>query len=247
MAFRGNFLKLVPFHLREYYANLSVYLSLNANSLMWWNFLRSLPSLKRIDRLCKDNYRPVSILTALSKVFEMCHSNQLLFYFEELFSKFLSGFRKGYGCRSTLLRMIEDWKSSLDYGNNVGTIAMWNKAGRQLNVLQRPKGSLDYGSRLSIYKSFIMSNFNYCPVVWMFTSKSSLLKLETIKKRALRFVLDDYASDCYDLLKKADVPGIMKIMAFFRYSNVLMASTPNIWMTYLLLKTAHTTCGMILL
>ena len=57
-----------------------------------------------------------------------------------------------------------------------------------------------------------MSNFNYCPVVWIFTSKSSLLKLETIQKWALRFVLDDYASDYYDLLKKADVPG-MKIMA----------------------------------
>ena len=93
--------------------------------------------------------------------------------------------------------------------------SMCNKAGRQLNVLQRLKGSLDSldsASRLSIYKSFIMSNFNYCPVVWMFTSKSSLLKLENIKKRALRFVLDDYASDYYDLLKKADVPG-MKIMA----------------------------------
>ena len=46
----------------------------------------------------------------------------------------------------------------------------------------------------------------------MFTSKSSLSKLETIKKRALRLVLDEYASDYYDLLKKADVPG-MKIMA----------------------------------
>ena len=44
----------------------------------------------------------------------------------------------------------------------------------------------------------------------MLTSKSSTLKLETI--RALKFVLDDYASDYYDLLKKADVPG-MKIMA----------------------------------
>ena len=87
MVFRANFLNLVPFHLREYYANLSLYLSLNANSLMCWNLLRSLPSLKKIDRLCKDNYRPVSILTALS--------NQLLFYFEELFSKFLSGFRNG--------------------------------------------------------------------------------------------------------------------------------------------------------
>ena len=65
------------------------------------------------------------MLTALSKVFERCHSNQLLFYFEELFSNFLSGFRKGYGCQSALLRMIEDRKSSLDNGNNVGIIAVY--------------------------------------------------------------------------------------------------------------------------
>ena len=79
---------------------------------------------KKIDRLCKDNYRPVSILTAISKVFERCHSNQLLFYFGERFSKFLSGFRKGYRCQSALLRMIEDWKCSLHNGNNVETIAV---------------------------------------------------------------------------------------------------------------------------
>ena len=92
---------------------------------------------------------------------------------------------------------------------------MYNKAGRQLNVLQRLKGSLDYASRLSIYKSLIMSNFNYCPVVWMFTSKSSLSKLETMKIRALRFVLDDYASDYYDLLKTVDVPGMKTVALRF--------------------------------
>ena len=108
----------------------------------------------------------------------------------------------------TVLGINIDYK--LNFNSHVSSRC--NKAGRQLNVLQRLKGSLDYASRLSIYKSFIMSNFNYCPVVLMFTSKSPLLKLETIKKRSLRFVLDDYASDYYDLLKKADVPG-MKIMA----------------------------------
>ena len=58
---------------------------------------------------------------------------------------------------------------------------MCNKAGRQLNALQRLKGSLDKNSRMAIYKSFIMSNFNYCPLVWMFTSKTSLSKLENIQ------------------------------------------------------------------
>ena len=41
---------------------------------------------------------------------------------------------------------------------NVYVSNMCNKTGRQLNVLQRLKDSLDYSSRLSIYKIFIMSN-----------------------------------------------------------------------------------------
>ena len=102
---------------------------------------------------------------------------------------------------------------------------MCNKAGRQLNVLQRLKGCLDCTSRLSIYKSFIMSNFNDCPVVWMFTSKSSLSKLEDIKKRALRFVLDDYTSDYHELLNKADVPRV-KTMAF-RYLAIEVCKCVN--------------------
>ena len=36
----------------------------------------------------------------------------------------LSGFRQKYSCQSTLLRMIEEWKSALDNGNMVGSIAI---------------------------------------------------------------------------------------------------------------------------
>ena len=38
------------------------------------------------------------------------------------------------------------------------------KAGRQVSALQRLTGVLDYESWLAIYKSFIMSNFDYCPI-----------------------------------------------------------------------------------
>ena len=59
---------------------------------------------------------------------------------------------------------------------------MCTKVGRHLNALQRLKGSLDQDSRMAIYKSFIMSNFNYCPLIWLCTSKTSLSKLENIRK-----------------------------------------------------------------
>ena len=102
-----------------------------------------------------------------------------------------------------------DIDNRLTFDGHVSSMCI--KAGKQLNVLQRLKGSLDLDSRMAIYKSFIMSNFNYCPVIWMFTSKTSLSKLENIQRRALRFVLDDYQTGYPDLLQNTNVPGI-KIM-----------------------------------
>ena len=79
---------------------------------------------KELDRLCKENYRPVSILAALSKVFEKMYCRQLTSYFDRIFSKYLSGLGQKYSCQSTLRRMIEEWQSALDNGNMVGNIAI---------------------------------------------------------------------------------------------------------------------------
>ena len=79
---------------------------------------------KKLGRLCKENYRPASILTALSKVFEKIYCRQLISYFDRIFSKHLSGFRQKYSSQSTLLRMIEEWKSALDNGLIVGSKAI---------------------------------------------------------------------------------------------------------------------------
>ena len=49
---------------------------------------------KKAKRMCKENYRPVSILTPLSKVFESAFCNQLYEFFDIILSKLLSGFRK---------------------------------------------------------------------------------------------------------------------------------------------------------
>ena len=53
-----------------------------------------------------------------------------------------------------------------------------------------------------------MSNFNYCPIVWMFTSKKWLKKKNRLLKNALRFVLNDYQSNNHDLLNKSDATGM---------------------------------------
>ena len=49
-----------------------------------------------------------------------------------------------------------------------------------------------------------MANFNYCPLVWMFSSASSLKKIENLQKRALRFLCNDYEISYEELLLKSD-------------------------------------------
>ena len=43
---------------------------------------------------------------------------------------------------------------------------MCNRASRQMNSYQRFSKYLKIDRRLSVYKSFIQSNFSYCPVAW---------------------------------------------------------------------------------
>ena len=50
----------------------------------------------------------------------------------------------------------------------------------QLNVLQRLARHLDQEGRMAIFKAFIMSHFNYCPLVWHFCSATDTKKLERI-------------------------------------------------------------------
>ena len=95
------------------------------------------------------------------------------------------------------------------------------KARRQISALQRLTGLLDFPSRKAIYNSFISSHFNYCPLVWFFTSKASIAKMQKIQERALRFVLQDSVSDKETLLAKSGVDSFriatIKIMAIEIY------------------------------
>jgi hypothetical protein len=58
---------------------------------------------------------------------------------------------------------------------------------------------------ISIYtiqctKTFILSNFNFCPLSWHFCSEANTNKIEKIQERALRFIYNDYNSTYESLL-----------------------------------------------
>ena len=80
------------------------------------------PVYKKEERTIKDNYRPVSILPTVSKIFERNMSNQISAYIETYLSDYLCGFRKGYNTQHCLLFMLEKWRKALDKRHFAGAL-----------------------------------------------------------------------------------------------------------------------------
>ena len=66
--------------------------------------------------------RPESISPVISKIYERLMYDQMYKYFDQIFSKFQCGFRKGFSTQNCLLYIIENWKESLDQGGHYGTL-----------------------------------------------------------------------------------------------------------------------------
>ena len=82
------------------------------------------PVHKSEDTTNKKNYRNISLLPAISKIFERFLHTQIVTYMEEFLSPFLCGYRKGYSAQYALLAMLEKWRISLDNGGYGGGILM---------------------------------------------------------------------------------------------------------------------------
>ena len=82
------------------------------------------PVHKKGDSTDMGNFRPISLLPTLSKVFERIIFDQLNAHFESIFSPLLCGFRKGYSTKYALLKLLLAWHKSLDQKGVVGAVLM---------------------------------------------------------------------------------------------------------------------------
>ena len=80
------------------------------------------PTHKKKERILKENYRLISILPAISKIYEKLIEDQLSTYFVNILSKLQCGFRKGCSAQHCLIYMIEKWKKSLDNKGAAGVL-----------------------------------------------------------------------------------------------------------------------------
>ena len=67
----------------------------------------------------------------------------------------------------------------------------------------RLKSYLNVNAKRILINSYIISNFDYCPLVWHFLLLNPWTKLKVFKKKALRLLYDDYSISYEDLLEKA--------------------------------------------
>ena len=80
------------------------------------------PSYKKADIIDKNNYRPIRLLPAISKLFEKLYYTQISNHMERYFSKFLCSFRRGLSTQYCLLYMIEKIKKALDNSEHCGLL-----------------------------------------------------------------------------------------------------------------------------
>ena len=61
---------------------------------------------------------------------------------------------------------------------------------------------MNLSKRQILMNSFFNSQFNYCPLVWMFHSRSVNNKINRLHERVLRIVYNDFKSSFKNLLEK---------------------------------------------
>jgi hypothetical protein len=114
-----NFLNFIRCYMLEFKIFLHIHMIFNFQNIKRYNMIYLLMVLysslhKKNDPLSKTNYRPVSVLPVFSKIFEKVFETQLSDFFDTIFNPFLCAFRRGHGCQTTLLRLLEDWREALE-------------------------------------------------------------------------------------------------------------------------------------
>ena len=86
---------------------------------------------------------------------------------------------------------------------NLHIANIYRSAANQLNALIRLRKFVGFKEKKVLVNSYFYSNFNCCPLVWMFSHATSLKKVEALQKMALRFLYDDCNYPSEEILRKS--------------------------------------------
>ena len=90
--------------------------------------------------------------------------------------------------------------NKLSFDNHVSKLCQ--KASNKLYALARISPYMDQSKLRTLMRAFITSQFQYCPLIWMFHSRQLNKKINKIQERALRITYKDAESTYSELLEK---------------------------------------------
>ena len=93
-----------------------------------------------------------------------------------------------------------DIDRNLNFNEHVSSLC--RKASTKLSVLPSLSNFMIFKQRRILLKTFIESQFGYCPLIWMFHSRRVNNKINHLHERSLRIVYKDNYSSYVDLLVK---------------------------------------------
>ena len=88
-----------------------------------WKRGEWVPVFKKDDRQIDKNYRPITVLPCVDKVYEKLLGRQISEFMDPRLNEAITAYRPRNGCKTTLLRLVENWKTELDRKNFVGVLS----------------------------------------------------------------------------------------------------------------------------
>ena len=133
-----------------------------------------IPVFKKGCKNKPENYRPISILPTLSKIFEKHVSSSIFEYLNKnsLIHKEQSGFRSQHSCQTALTKLTETWLDEINKGNLTGVVYLdFSKA-------------FDLVNRQLLLSKLECYNFHHSAIEWISSYLSDITQQVTIGNKS---------------------------------------------------------------
>ena len=90
--------------------------------------------------------------------------------------------------------------NQLNFNHHISN--MCKAASNKSHALCRVSHCINEDKRRILFNSYFLSQFNYCPLIWMNHNKSINKKINNLHERALRLIYCDHSSNFKELLQR---------------------------------------------